>query len=315
MNRATIGIATALFLLASLPGSREAEAQEAQLLKRLIQELSELCFRKGSATAAEQLAKIGGKAAVEDVLQAAGREGGESLVRRTAQYGLEEGPVALRLIGRSPAKMVEALDHLPPAFRAGALRAAERETEALSGLVLKHGSGALEVAARHPGVGVRIAEGLGEEGIQLGRSLSTDQAIVLSRHLREIGALPAAERSTLLSKIAQAPEHVLDVLEKHPNVLLAGAGIGVALAVKNQVLGDPGGTEILPDGTAVQKSPAPGLAERLFAQTTQVLAQPLNAAGLVLAAGLAGWLGVWVFGAWRIQRLRYRIEEGKLGKA
>src|SRR5581483_4098091 len=115
-------------------------------------------FRHAGREGLEELTQMGGRAAVTEVLEQSAREGGDQLVRKAAQYGVEDGPAALRAIGHSPAKMVGALDGLSPQLRQAGIAAVERNPELMTNLVGRYGSGALEVAAKHPGVGEKLAE-------------------------------------------------------------------------------------------------------------------------------------------------------------
>src|SRR5258708_3531031 len=83
----------------------------------------EQIFKRAGREGAEELTMTGGRIAVRETLERAAAEGGEGLVRKTTAYGIEQGPVALRAIGRSPAKMVGALDNLAAELRPAALRA------------------------------------------------------------------------------------------------------------------------------------------------------------------------------------------------
>ena len=271
----------------------------------LVEQATEQIFKSAAKQGAEELADMGGRAAVREILQQSSREGGEQLVRRVTQYGVEDGPIALRAIKPAPAKMVEALDGLSPELRNGALRAIDREPTVMTQLVKQYGSGALETAIRHPGVGERLVETLGDEGITLGRKLTTDQSIVAARHAQEIAELAPAERAGIVSKILRSPNAVLDYLEAHPKVLRTAAGVAVVMAIKDDILGDKGKSVVRPDGTVVTSPPHPGLIERMFPQAIRASSFPITVLVSVAAAGLAGWFAIHLWGKWRMQRMRH----------
>lgn len=270
----------------------------------LVEQATEQIFKSAAKQGAAELAGMGGKAAVRDILEQSSREGGEQLVRRVTQYGVEDGPIALRAIKPAPAKIVEALDGLSPELRNGALRAIDREPTVMTQLVKQYGSGALETAVRHPGVGERLVETLGDEGISLGRKLTTDQSIVAARHAQEIAALAPAERAGIVNKILGSPGAVLDYLEAHPKVLRTAAGVAVVMAIKDDILGDKGKSVVRPDGTVVSTPPHPGLIERMFPQAIRASAFPITVLVSVAAAGLAGWFAIHLWGKWRMHSLR-----------
>jgi hypothetical protein len=250
---------------------------------------------------------MGGRGAVQEVMEQSAREGGEQLVRKVTQYGIEEGPSALRAIGRSPANMVKALDGLSPELRGAAIRAVERDPQALMPLVRQYGAGAMEVAARHPGVGEQVVAKLGEDGISLGRKLTTDQSIVLARHADEIATLGPAERAGVIAQILRSPVKVLEFLETHPRILATTAGVAVVLAIKDQIIGDGGTSKILSDGRIITTSGHPGLIERILPASMKFLSTPLTILVGVVGAGIAAWFAMHLWGVWRIQRLRHAV--------
>src|SRR5256885_699492 len=118
MKRWTMIVAMLLTLSVDAPLAR---AQGAAAGRGVVGEGVEMIFKRAGTGAAEELAKSGGRIAVRETLERAAAEGGENLVRKTTAYGIEQGPIALRAIGRSPAKMVGALDNLAADLRPAAL--------------------------------------------------------------------------------------------------------------------------------------------------------------------------------------------------
>src|SRR5690349_3501782 len=71
---------------------------QAQVAREVIESAAEKIFQQSSKQGLRELTEMGGRAAVRDVLEQSAREGGEQLVRKVTQYGIEEGPLALRTI-------------------------------------------------------------------------------------------------------------------------------------------------------------------------------------------------------------------------
>lgn len=274
----------------------------AQVIGPVVREATEQVFRQAGREGVEELAQMGGRAGVTEVFEQSAREGGDQLVRKAARYGVEDGPAALRVIGRSPAKMVGALDGLSPELRQAGIAAVERNPELMTRLVREYGSGAMEVAAKHPGVGEKLAQTLGEDGIQLGRKLTTDQSIVAARYAPEIAKLPGAERAGILSKLGTSPRVVLDYLESHPRVLTTAAGVAVVMAVKDDVIGDKGRSVVLADGRVVNTPGHAGLIERMFPSASRAAEKPVMMISGVVAVGIAAWFAVHLVGKWRGQK-------------
>jgi hypothetical protein len=260
--------------------------------------------KRGGASAAREVAEMGGNAAVRETLERATREGGEQLATRVSRYGVAHGPVALRAVRPAPARMVAALDEMPQELVRPALHAAAREPDTIARLVTSHGTSALETAARHPGVGSKLVTTLGDDGIRAGRSLTTEQAIVVARHADEIVALPASQRAGVMAALSKSPARVVGYLERHPKVLLTAAGVATVVAMKDEIIGT---TQLALDAAgnpiAVAK---PGFVERLIGQPVR---QATNLAGMVLAGILAGWGAIHLWGAWRLRLARVRVAQ------
>jgi hypothetical protein len=263
--------------------------------------------KRGGAKAAGEIVEMGGHAAVRETLERAAREGGEQLAARVSRYGVTHGPVALRAFRTSPAKMVAAFDALPENLVRPALQAAAREPDTLVRLVASHGAGALETAARHPGIGSKLIATFGDDGLRLGRNLTTDQAVVVSRHAEEIARLSAPQRAGVMQALSRSPARVVGYLERHPKVLLTAAGVVTIVAMKDEIVGT---TQLALDAAgnpiAVAK---PGFIERLVGEPVK---QATNLIGLVLASILAGWGAIQLWAVWRLRALRVRVAQSKL---
>jgi hypothetical protein len=296
----------AIALVAVTASALFGSAVQAQVsvARELVEQATEQIFRSAGSKGLEELTEMGGKAAVREVLEQSSREGGEQLVKRVTQYGVEDGPMALRAIRLAPAKVVESLDGLSPELRTAGLRAIDRDPQAVTQMMKQYGSGALEVAARHPGVGESLVEKLGTDGVSLGRGLTTDQSIVAARYADDIAQLAPAERSGIVSKILKSPAPVLDYLETHTRILRTAAGVAIVMEIKGDILGDKGKTVVRSDGTIVSTPAHPGLLERILPRTLQSASPPITIIGLSVAAGILGWFGVHLFGKWRMQKMR-----------
>ena len=300
MKRHSVSIVFALLLAVIAPKARG----QVSVVREMVEEGTEQIFRSAGRQGLEELTEMGGRTAVREVLQQSSREGGEQLVKRVTAYGVEDGPMALRAIRLSPAKVVTALDDLSPGLRSAGLRAIDRDPQPILLLVKRYGGGALEVEARHPGVGGQLVQSLGDDGISLARNLSTDQAVVAARSADDISRLGPAERQGVIGKILRSPAPVLDYLETHPHILRTTAGVAVVLAVKDDILGDRGRSIVRPDGSIVTTPAHPGLIERVLPQTLHAAAAPLSMIGTALAVGVLAWFAVYLLGKWRVQLRR-----------
>jgi hypothetical protein len=297
----------AMLAIVAVLSSQRVNGQ-APVAREIIEQLTERLFKQAGEQELRELTAMGGETAVRQLLEQSSREGGEQLLKKVTQYGMEDGPIALRVIRRAPGKMVEALEGMPPELRVAGMRAVERNPDVMMPLVLKYGSSAMEMAARHPGVGEILVHELGSDGINLGRKLTTQQAILAARHADQIAMLPPAERTAVVAKIEETPG-ILQFLERHPRILLTTAGVTTVLALKDDIVGDLGMPTIGRDGQ-VNIPSRPGLIDRLFASLAQFLARPVLVLAVALAIGIMGWFVVHLWGKWRMQQLRWAQQRG-----
>ncbi len=208
--------------------------------------------------------------------------------------------------------VISAIDELPAEQAGKALTrlAAGAEGRELAEAVTRYGSGAIRAELKHPGVGVRFATQLGDEGIVLAEKLTTDQAIAIGRHVDDIARLPQSQRSTLLTMISEQSDRfanfVGDFVMKNPGkTLFTAATTGVVLANRDAILG---GDEIVFDAEGnpivVSKS---GLIERAGARATTEVSErvisPVVSMMVPLIAGVVAlYAAIKLYGVWRRQQ-------------
>jgi hypothetical protein len=276
-------------------------------------ELGEAIIKKFGVKGSQELAAFGGEHAVQVLLTKASAEGGEQLVGKIMSYGSKYGVQSLKVIGRAPARMVKALDRLPPGRVQQALWAVERNPEAATRLVGSRGPEAIACLVKHPGLGVELLEKFGKDGVKLSRQLSTEQVGSLLKHGDDIVKLPKATRDSVVDAIGKNTAASLAFLEKHPRVLLTGTGVGAFLALREDLLGptpQPGP----PDDPS--KPPVPkGFIERLLARILNMFQTPITAILLAVVAIVLGWGGVHIWTKWRIGKLKIEREQSGPGSS
>ncbi len=94
--------------------------------------------------------------------------------------------------------------------------------------VRRFGDDAMEIAIRHPGVGERLVAELGEDGIRLGKTLSTEETIQTLR------LLPVLKKEGGVEPFVKAVDRygsaVFTYIGRHPEVALGGAALALLLA-------------------------------------------------------------------------------------
>jgi|GEM_PF-1087072 len=277
---------------------------EANILAKTSREIFETVIQKGGKEATKGLARLGGRQAIEEMLEKAAKDGGEELVEIIARLSKNYGVTAIKVIKHSPALYARALDKLPGNMVKRALWAAEREPEVVAGLLKKHGSDVLEIAARFPGVGVNIVAKLGDDGIRVAKKLTERQAVLFARHADEIANLPAPQRRRLLDTIFEFPEKFAEFVENHPKVAV-GVGIySFFTEVRNTALEKNEEVIITPDGS--KRIINRGFTERVLET------KPIFILTIVIGAIIASIGVVKIWGTYRKEKARIRnLEESE----
>ncbi len=266
--------------------------------------------RLGSEAAEEVIQKFG-KEGMEVLLEKALKEGGEEGMKRTAKVVGEYGLQALRILKDSPMVIVKALDDLPADLVKPALGALERNSELMIPLVTKYGGKALQLELSHPGVGGKVLSSLGDDAIDIGRRLSTDEMIKLSRHVDDIAKLPAVDRSALLAAMKKTPTRILDELEKHPKVLYTSAGLIAVIASKDSLLGK-GGTKKNKNSDGSETEEPNGIVDRALDRLLKQFERPLAYILLGVGVIIMLWIAQSVWSSYQRNRLKTELERVKV---
>ncbi len=289
-------------------------AAQAQLgwVGKAAKELVEAVAAKGGQQAAKELTEMGGEALAREALEKAAQEGGEKLAQKLAARTVEHGPALLKVAKSSPAKFLSAFDEMTPAMQKAAAQAMTREPDLMARLFSDLGKEVLTAAAKHPGVGTQVMEILGGEGAETLGKITTDEAIQLSRLAPKVANVAEPGRQSLMEMIGEAPRPIMDLLERHPRVMLTAAGVASFIAAKERLLG---GAEIVVDKDGVAHVVAkPGFIERIWRLTLETFKGPLGAS--IWAAGLImlSWGAIKLWGAYRIQKAKVLIKEAQLAQ-
>src|SRR5580704_4401256 len=291
-------------LMIATPASA-IHAQEGTLVRAAAKEAVEFfagqAERQSAKTVAKELTEFGGETAVREVFEQVAKESGEegvkSLVQLSKSYGLD----AIRAAKVAP-RLTMLAERVSPELAPGALRALLRPEEraVIERIGGELAPGALEAAAKHPGVGVEIVDKLGIAGVRASQRYNTDAIIQLAKstEAKSIAALPAAEKTGLLRRVAQ-------FIEQHPKTVLGAAGLGLFVRYKDDLLGDKGEIVLGPDGTPIYV-PKTGIVER---SSNRILEWLLP----IVAGIIALWGANRLFWAWRWSKVSYAAKAAGLG--
>lgn len=222
----------ALIVLPVAMHATTANAQAATIVRTAFKEMFKLAEKNLGREAAREITEKLGQEGAERILGKAMQEGGEEAVERVVKIGASHGARALRVLEKSPAKLAAMLDELPAKQLKPALNALERYP-ALSDLALKFGREAVQAELAHPGVGAKMVQTFGVEGLELSSKIPTSGVIQVVKHQSELLELSPAIRSEFFTQLKDSPPRVIAILEKSPNLLkaLTILGIGVPVGV------------------------------------------------------------------------------------
>ncbi|MEI6607080.1 MAG: hypothetical protein WCP35_17345 [Verrucomicrobiota bacterium] len=275
-----------LFLLVILLGwlfvPTSAHAQGG-LSRKAVTELLEFFAKNGARHSAEELAKelaeIGGEKTVREIFEKAAAQGGDDLVRQVVLLAKSNGPRALKALEGDPALMTKALRSLPKGKVADAVIEASRQPVLMAKLVRAHGDDVLAASARHPGIGTQVIDEFGGAGLKAAKDLSTDEIITLAK-VKGYSELPKSAQGKFLSLLDRDPKAVTNLL------ILTGGGTAIVLTADFvKKAGD----------IIIGKKDEPGPIIKPMVTFLRVI-------GGILAAALAAYASIKLWGVWRSTR-------------
>lgn len=233
--------------------------------------------KQGGEEAAEYLSRKGGREIMERVTLTATRQGGDEAVEQVAKLTGKYGPDALAALDNAPSIMplIRTLDELPPtqAKQALTLLAAGKPGRELAEAVAVHGGSALRMELQHPGVGLALVRGLGDEGVELASKMTAKQRSLIAGHASDIASLPATQKTRVMQMLKENTGEMVGFVgrfvEANPGkTLFTVAATTVILAEPDRILG---GDEIVfdADGNPVLISKS-GFADRALEAGGQV---------------------------------------------
>lgn len=292
-TRATILNAT-LAAMVFLPSiASDAVAQQSTVAKALAKAIVKALGDDAAAFGGEAVAEQTVRRLLNEAAHTGG-QAGEALAERQLRRVLaSENPaatVALKEISGRNLPLLDGVvadDALPLAVGALARKSVAETLQAIETPALQRA--ALRAELRLPGAGAKLVKHYGDEGTRLGRTLNLDQANSLLGALRPnaVNAMPASERSKLLSVLESRPDAVLRNLDTISGPLVVVAG-GAVLWHGTDVVLEPAERVIeRPDGTVIRERTS--LGARAVRGATSVglgFAESLKWTGIALAVVL-----------------------------
>lgn len=285
--------------------------------ERLLQATARFFGKAGAREIGEELAEYGGETFVRSMAQRLLREGGEEALEKVVALTAQYGPDVLRAFDNSPSPttLLRALDEVPSDQVGPAIRrlSAGRPGQSLATLVQSHGADALRIEIAHPGVGVRLVQNLGDDGIRLSQRLGRDEAITVARHAEDIAKLPSDQKGNVLRLLHEDTKRMVEFLgrfvERNPGkTLFTAATTTIVLANAESVLG--GDDIILDEDGNPQVVSKPGLLGRTARTTASHVLRPVvDVVITVIVMGASAWISVKLWCAYRMHRLQLTLAE------
>ena len=142
-------------------------------------------------------------------------------------------------------------------------------------LVRAHGDEVLTASARHPGIGTQVIDEFGGAGIKAAKELGTDEVLVLAK-AKGFRELPEAAQRKFVSLLDRDPRAVTNFL----NLAAGGTAIVMSADFVNKL-----------EEEVFGKGGNPG-------RLTQTMVSYSWVIGGILAAALAGYAAIKLWGVW-----------------
>jgi hypothetical protein len=321
-----LGAIWAVLAITAAPAEAQVALAAREAAEVLAVTVGRFVGKASTSEAAEQMARIGGREGLEIIASRTLQEGGEQALRQLVTNAAQYGPDYLMVLkkARSPRFMAKVLDDLPPDAVEPAIRALGRKSggEALELTVEKYGAKALRAEVKCEGVGARLVETLGDDGLEAVNTLSRSEAITLGQYADDIARLPEAQKAGVLQLLRDDGKQMVAFMgrfiEKNPQtVLFTSAATAVILANSERLLG---GDEIAldADGNPFVVS-KPGAVGRIGG----ALMPPIYWVMSAISAAAMAWLGLRLFFLYKHENARFQSqwghadgkESGRVGKS
>lgn len=277
--------------------------------EQILRALAKYFGKESAEEAAEQLAKYGAEKVAREVAERAIREGGEELVEKLASQVAKHGPDLLFASSnaKSLSQVLRWIDELPAGQVGPALRRMGAGTtgKALCELAEQYGVGAVKAEVLHQGVGTKLVQHLGDDGIRLAERLSTKEAIELARHAEDISRLPPDMRQGVMRLLYEDTRQMIAFMgrfvEKNPGKTLFTVGATtVLLANSKNILG--GSDVVFDDNGNPVVVDRPGIVER----SVRRMFEPWVKLALALATVFGiGWVTIKLYFLYRRNSMYY----------
>lgn len=175
------------------------------------------------------------------------REGGEAMLTESAELAVKYGPDVLRALDNStnPNLVLKWINEVPSDEVLAIVRrlSAGSVGRELGELGSKSGISVIRAEAKHPGVAIAYARKLPKEWVETTLDLSTDQAMILGKHIDDLALLPPSQQKQLLELCRTKPtkflSYVEDFVQKNPGkVLFTASATTILIANSRQLFGD-----------------------------------------------------------------------------
>ena len=259
------------FLIAMIAVPGWADAGPGSLL---VKQLGKSLSKEAAETGGERLSKEASEALADRVAIRLTREAGEESIEQAAPLVARGGVDVLRALDSAtdPAAVMNVLKTLSDAelAKAASRLAAGPAGKELAMWTTRLGAGVLRTEMKHPGLAIKYAQSLGDEGVELAAKLNREQAITVGRHVDDIGKLPVDQRRQLVAAISEQPEKfsvaIGQAVRENPGkILFTTATTAVILSNREAFFG----------GVDADGNPIPGMFERAASGATDKIVTPV----------------------------------------
>ena len=227
-----LSTAICLFLFAFQPAYSSAQIFSAA--KTLSKELIKSLGSKGT----KELSEFGGETVVKQSFEYIVKVGGEKCAERALMYSKIYGLDALKAIKVSPAKIIEAAERTPTKYRRNVFSIVNKQPHDIAKLLSKDGGDFLVLEAKYPNMGMKISE-IGAPVANTAIDMPKEEVFRLAKNVDGLKAVKKADISQFekfVSEFKQAPRKAVELLERNPKTMFAGAALTAFFFAKGETI-------------------------------------------------------------------------------
>ena len=223
VSRITV-LAAGILLLVGFFFPSDSIAQS-KIIREGIKITSEMVAKWTGRFTARELAELGERELVEQMIKQSLEEGGEELAQRVIQLSRTYGKTMVDLIAKSPKILASAFDSLPAQTVKEGMWLVKGNPARYTTLIEKYGSNVLPSLVKHPSVGIDLVEKFGDDGVRVLNTLTREQGLSLAKYASRLAAESPSFRKVFFDELFKYTERLVAMLNKNYKFVITAGGL------------------------------------------------------------------------------------------